>query len=155
MNQPKTLLFIDSFDEILHSATENTIYPEMVDLFYSVLRHIQKSDTQELLIIGAVESLANLNDQIVAPGRFDLHIPIFPPSFDERKQLLLHHMTANLAQDSPLLSILKNQNALNKDFWTPYAAEMRLFSNTMLIDFTQSLKNVCMRCTEKMKRKIL
>ncbi|MGV1001421.1 AAA family ATPase [Empedobacter falsenii] len=140
MNQPKTLLFIDSFDEILHSATENTIYPEMVDLFYSVLRHIQKSDTQELLIIGAVESLANLNDQIVAPGRFDLHIPIFPPSFDERKQLLLHHMTANLAQDSPLLSILKNQNALNKDFWTPYAAEMRLFSNTMLIDFTQSLK---------------
>lgn len=140
MNQPKTLLFIDSFDEILHSTSVNTIYPEMVDLFYSVLRHIQKSDTQELLIVGAVESLANLNDEIVAPGRFDLHIPIFPPTFDERKQLLLHHMTTNLAQDSPLLSILKNQNALNKDFWTPYAAEMKIFSNTMMIDFTQSLK---------------
>ncbi|WP_291050905.1 MULTISPECIES: ATP-binding protein [unclassified Empedobacter] len=140
MNQPKTLLFIDSFDEILHSTSVNTIYPEMVDLFYSVLRHIQKNDTKELLIVGAVESLANLNDEIVAPGRFDLHIPIFPPTFDERKQLLLHHLTANLAQDSPLLSILKNQNALNKDFWTPYAAEMKLFSNTMMIDFTQSLK---------------
>ncbi len=140
MNQSKTLLFIDSFDEILHSTSVNTIYPEMVDLFYSVLRHIQKNDTKELLIVGAVESLANLNDEIVAPGRFDLHIPIFPPTFDERKQLLFHHMTAILAQDSPLLSILKNQNALNKDFWTPYAAEMRLFSNTMLIDFTQSLK---------------
>ncbi|WP_291094691.1 AAA family ATPase [Empedobacter sp. UBA6745] len=140
MNQPKTLLFIDSFDEILHSTSVNTIYPEMVDLFYSVLRHIQKNDTKELLIVGAVESLANLNDEIVAPGRFDLHIPIFPPTFDERKQLLLHHMTTNLAQDSPLLSILKNQNALNKDFWTPYAAEMKIFSNTMMIDFTQSLK---------------
>lgn len=140
MNQPKTLLFIDSFEELLHATSENTIYPDMVDLFYSVLRHIQKNDKKELLIVGSVESLANLNDEIVAPGRFDMHIPIFPPSLDERKQLLLHHLTSNLASDSPLLTILKNQNALNKDFWTPYAAEMRLFSNTMLIDFTQSLK---------------
>ncbi|MFV0226893.1 ATP-binding protein [Empedobacter falsenii] len=140
MNQPNTLLFIDSFDELLHSSSDNSISPEMIDLFYSVLRHIQKNDRQELLIVGAVESLSILNDEIVAPGRFDMHIPIFPPTLDERIQLILHHLTANLALDSPLLTILKNQNALNKDFWTPYAAEMRLFSNTMLIDFTQSLK---------------
>ncbi|MFV0143788.1 ATP-binding protein [Empedobacter falsenii] len=140
MNQPNTLLFIDSFDELLHSSSDNSISPEMIDLFYSVLRHIQKNDRQELLIVGAVESLSILNDEIVAPGRFDMHIPIFPPTLDERIQLILHHLTANLASDSPLLTILKNQNALNKDFWTPYAAEMRLFSNTMLIDFTQSLK---------------
>ena len=140
MNQPNTLLFIDSFDELLHSSSDNSISPEMIDLFYSVLRHIQKNDRQELLIVGAVESLSTLNDEIVAPGRFDMHIPIFPPTLDERIQLILHHLTANLASDSPLLTILKNQNALNKDFWTPYAAEMRLFSNTMLIDFTQSLK---------------
>ncbi|MFV0139408.1 ATP-binding protein [Empedobacter falsenii] len=140
MNQPNTLLFIDSFDELLHSSSDNSISPEMIDLFYSVLRHIQKNDRQELLIVGAVESLSILNDEIVAPGRFDMHIPIFPPTLDERIQLILHHLTANLALDSPLLTILKNQNALNKDFWTPYTAEMRLFSNTMLIDFTQSLK---------------
>ncbi|MFV0147023.1 ATP-binding protein [Empedobacter falsenii] len=140
MNQPNTLLFIDSFDELLHSSSDNSISPEMIDLFYSVLRHIQKNDRQELLIVGVVESLSTLNDEIVAPGRFDMHIPIFPPTLDERIQLILHHLTANLALDSPLLTILKNQNALNKDFWTPYAAEMRLFSNTMLIDFTQSLK---------------
>ncbi|CAM3206693.1 ATP-binding protein [Empedobacter falsenii] len=140
MNQPNTLLFIDSFDELLHSSSDNSISPEMIDLFYSVLRHIQKNNKQELLIVGSVESLASLNDEIVAPGRFDMHIPIFPPTLDERIQLILHHLTANLALDSPLLTILKNQNALNKDFWTPYAAEMKLFSNTMLIDFTQSLK---------------
>ena len=140
MNQPKTLLFIDSFDDLLTSNAENSFYPETIELIYSVLRHIQKDDRQELLIVGSVESLNNLNDEIVAPGRFDLHIPIFPPTLDERKQLILHHLTNNLSSDSPLLTILKNQNALSKDFWTPYAAEMKLFSNTMLIDFTQSLK---------------
>ena len=140
MNQPKTLLFIDSFDDLLTSNAENSFYPETIELIYSVLRHIQKDDRQELLIVGSVESLNNLNDEIVAPGRFDLHIPIFPPTLDERKQLILHHLTNNLSSDSPLLTILKNQNVLSKEFWTPYAAEMKLFSNTMLIDFTQSLK---------------
>ncbi len=140
MNQPKTLIFIDSFDESISTNTDDNFYPETVELIYSILRHIQKNDKQELLIVGSVEVLSNLNDEIAAPGRFDLHIPIFPPTLDERKQLILHHLTKNLAEDSPLLTILKNQNALNKDFWTPYVTEMRLFSNTMLIDFTQSLK---------------
>ena len=141
MSEPKTLLFIDSFDELLSSSNhDNNFFPETLELIYSVLRHIHKDDQQELLIVGSAEVLGGLTDDIVTPGRFDLHIPIFPPSFDERKQLILHHLTNNLASNSPLLEILKNQNALNKEFWTPIAAQMRLFSNTMLIDFTQSLK---------------
>ena len=140
MSQPKTLLFIDSFDELLSSTHDNNFYPETLELIYSVLRHIHKDDQQELLIVGSAEVLGGLTDDIVTPGRFDLHIPIFPPSFDERKQLILHHLTNNLAPNSPLLAILKKQNALNKEFWTPIAAQMKLFSNTMLIDFTQSLK---------------
>ncbi len=140
ISQPKTLLFIDSIDKLLNSENDVRFFPETLELIYSILRHIQKDNQQELFIVGSAEFLSNLSDEIVNPGRFDLHIPIFPPSFEERKQLILHHLTADLIEGSPLLAILKNQNALNKDFWAPIAAQMKLFSNTMIIDFTQSLK---------------
>src|SRR5690606_2435123 len=84
--------------------------------------------------------LSLLNDEILAPGRFDMHIPVFPPNEDERAQLIIYHLINHLVPTSPLLHILKSHNALSKEFWQPVAAQMKLFSNTMLIHFTQSLK---------------
>ncbi|HLW41789.1 MAG TPA: hypothetical protein VKY82_05425 [Flavobacterium sp.] len=93
-----------------------------------------------MLIVGSAEILSLLNDEILAPGRFDMHIPVFPPNEDERAQLIIYHLTSHLVSSSPLLQILKSHNALSKEFWQPVAEQMKLFSNTMLIDFTQSLK---------------
>lgn len=140
VQQPKTLLFIDPFDELFSKTAEFNFMPETLELINIILRHAQKDDRQELLIIGSVEFLSALNDDILAPGRFDMHIPIFPPNEDERAQLIIYHLTQHLVAPSPLLHILKEHNALCKDFWQPIASQMKLFSNTMIIDFTQSLK---------------
>ncbi|HLW62973.1 MAG TPA: ATP-binding protein [Flavobacterium sp.] len=140
MEQPKTMLFIDAFDELFSNTTEHTFFPETIELIHTILRHAQKDDHKELLIVGSAEILNLLNDEILAPGRFDMQIPIFPPNEDERTQLIIYHLTSQLVESSPLLQILKNHNALAKEFWQPVAAQMKLFSNTMLIDFTQSLK---------------
>ncbi len=140
MKQPKNLLFIDGFDELFNKTGDFNLMPGTLELINTILRHAQKDERQELLIVGSVEILSSLNDEVLAPGRFDLHIPIFPPNQDERKQLILYHLTRNLIPTSPLLNILKSNNALNTDFWEPVANSMKLFSNTMIIDFTQSLK---------------
>jgi len=140
MEQPKTMLFIDAFDELFSNTVEPNYFPETVELIHTILRHAQKDDHKELLIVGSAEILSLLNDEILAPGRFDMHIPVFPPNEDERAQLIIYHLTSHLVSSSPLLQILKSHNALSKEFWQPVAEQMKLFSNTMLIDFTQSLK---------------
>lgn len=140
MQHPKTMLFIDSLDELLSKNGEQNFFSENIELINTILRHTQKDIHQELLMVGSAEILSLFNDEVLAPGRFDMQIPIFPPNSDERAQLIIYHLTQNLIEDSPLLKILKTHNALCKSFWEPIANEMRLFSNTMVIDFTQSLK---------------
>lgn len=140
LKEPKSLLFIEDFDELMRKDKNKTYAPETIDLINAIARHIQKNVHTDVVFIGSAEVLSFINDEIVAPGRFDLHIPIFPPSENERADLLLYHMMANLADNSPLINILKKNKALERSFWEAAAAQMKLFSNTMLIDFTQSLK---------------
>ena len=140
MQHPKTMLFIDSLDDLLSKNGDQNFFPENIELINTILRHTKKDIHQELLIVGSAEILNLFNDDVLAPGRFDMQIPIFPPNADERAQLIIYHLTQNLIEESPLLHILKKHNALNVAFWEPIANQMKLFSNTMIIDFTQSLK---------------
>lgn len=139
-NEPKTLLFIEGFEELMAKENRTNHTPETIELVNSIVRNIEKNQFKEIVIVGSVEILSILNDDITAPGRFDLQIPIFPPNVDERAQLILYHLTQGLSQNSPLLHILEKNKANSINFWQPLAIEMKLFSNTMIIDFTQSLK---------------
>jgi hypothetical protein len=58
----------------------------------------------------------------------------------ERSEIILYAMTKNLEKDSLLFKILKNNKADKVPFWHEVSSQMKVFSNTMLIDFTQSLK---------------
>jgi transitional endoplasmic reticulum ATPase len=140
MEKPKTLLFIERFDELWQEKDPITSDSEHIALVSSILRLIQKDDKQEIVLVGAVENLGSLSDELTAPGRFDLQIPIFPPLAEERAQLIHYHLQHNLLEESPLKSILKGNQADHPEHWAAVANEMKLFSNTMIIDFTQSLK---------------
>lgn len=140
MEKTKTLLFIENFEELWDKDNKSYTSPQAMELINSIFRYIQKDEKRELVIVGSVEVLSRLNDEITAPGRFDLHIPIFPPSSEERAQLIHYHLTHNLEENSPLLAILRENKADHPQFWSNLVTEMKLFSNTMLIDFTQSLK---------------
>lgn len=140
MQHPKTMLFIDSLDELLSKNGDQNFFPENLELINTIMRHTQKEVHKELLLVGSAEILSLFSDEVLAPGRFDLQIPVFPPNSDERTELILYHLTKKLIPESPLLTILKKNDALSKNFWQPVSEKMKLFSNTMMIDFTQSLK---------------
>ena len=91
-------------------------------------------------MVGAANSLVNIDKELLAPGRFDVLIPVFPPNIKERSEMLLHQMADNLAEEALLMKILENNKAHRLPFWVEVSKNMRAFSNTMLIDFTQSLK---------------
>ncbi|MEF9480617.1 hypothetical protein OWR28_25685 [Chryseobacterium sp. 1B4] len=84
--------------------------------------------------------MAEIDEEILAPGRFDVLIPVFPPNASERSEIILYAMTRGLEEDSLLYKILKNNKADKIPFWHDISSKMKAFSNTMLIDFTQSLK---------------
>ena len=81
-----------------------------------------------------------IDKEIRAPGRFDVVIPVFPPNLQERSELIVYNMTKNLSEDAKLMKILIENNADKLTFWHDISSKMKVFSNTMVIDFTQSLK---------------
>lgn len=91
-------------------------------------------------MVGSANSLFEIDTEILAPGRFDVLVPVFPPNAQERSEMILFYMMNSLSEDALLKRILVNNNADHLPFWQEIASKMKAFSNTMIIDFTQSLK---------------
>ncbi|WP_144282430.1 AAA family ATPase [Chryseobacterium echinoideorum] len=141
MKDDRVLLFLEDFDEIMmQRKAENDIAYANLETQEMVLHHISKFESENLLMVGSANSVAEIDEEILAPGRFDVMIPVFPPNAAERAEIILFQITRNLDKDSLLYKILRNNQADKIPFWTQVASKMKVFSNTMLIDFTQSLK---------------
>ncbi|MBW3521863.1 AAA family ATPase [Chryseobacterium sp. NKUCC03_KSP] len=141
MREEKVLLFLEDFDEIMmERKAEHNVASCNLETQEIILHHVSKFESEGVLMVGSANSVADINEEILAPGRFDVVIPIFPPNAAERSEIILYSMTKDLDKDSLLFKILKNNKADKIPFWTETVAKMKVFSNTMLIDFTQSLK---------------
>jgi len=141
MKNDRVLMFLEDFDEIMmQRKAEKDVADANLETQEIVLHHISKFESENLLMVGSANSVAEIDEEIIAPGRFDVMIPIFPPNAAERAEIILFHITRNLDKDSLLYKILKRNHADKVPFWNEVASKMKVFSNTMLIDFTQSLK---------------
>lgn len=140
MKVNKTLLLMEDFDSMMNENEEKSVNSCDEETKEIILHHISHFQEEELLIIGAANSLVEIDKEILAPGRFDVVIPIFPPNWQERSELIVYNMTKNLSEDSILRKILVKNNAEKLPFWNEISAKMKVFSNTMVVDFTQSLK---------------
>ncbi|MPS72718.1 MAG: ATP-binding protein [Chryseobacterium sp.] len=141
LKKDKIILFLENFDEIMMQRQEKQIInSDHEDVKESTLHNIEKFEKENILMIGSAKELTGIESEILAPGRFDVLIPIFPPNKQERAEMLLFNMTKNLNENATLLKILKNNKADQIPFWKETAEKMKVFSNTMLVDFTQSLK---------------
>lgn len=141
MKEEKVLLFMEDFDNIMMARkAENNVASCNLETQEIILHYISKFEQEELLMVGSANSVSEIDEEILAPGRFDVMIPVFPPNLAERSEIILYAMTRNLEKDSLLFKILKNNKADKIPFWHAISSQMKVFSNTMLIDFTQSLK---------------
>ena len=139
MKEDKVLLFIENFDEIMKERSTETSR-ENEETKEIILHSIGKFEKEEILMVGSANSLSEIEEEVLAPGRFDVLIPVFPPNTKERAQLIRYAMTRDLEKNSLLFKILEKNNADHLPFWNSVSAKMNVFSNTMVIDFTQSLK---------------
>lgn len=141
MKKDKILLFLEDFDEIMMARkADNNVASCNLETQELILHYISKFEQGNLLMVGSANSVSEINEEILAPGRFDVMIPVFPPNLAERSEIILYAMTKNLEKDSLLFKILRNNKADKIPFWNEVSSQMKVFSNTMLIDFTQSLK---------------
>ena len=141
MKSEKTLLFLEDFDQLMSERSEEKSVKSCDEETKEIILHyISHFEKEQIVMVGAANSLEAIDKEILAPGRFDILIPIFPPNIKERSEMLLHHMKEGLFPDALLLKILENNKAHQLPFWLETSKKMQAFSNTMLIDFTQSLK---------------
>lgn len=142
MNQKESqILFLENFHNIAKARTIEESSESKYEKIKSTILHTMHQFVEEnLLMITSADSLKNIDSEVLSPGRFDIKIPVFPPNSDERAQMILRYLTLNLEEDSTLMKILEFNKADHKPFWQTLADRMKLFSNTMVIDFTQSLK---------------
>jgi SpoVK/Ycf46/Vps4 family AAA+-type ATPase len=141
LKEEKVLLFLEDFDQIMmERSEENSVSAENEETKEIVLHYISKFEEENILMIGSAKTVYAIDDEVLAPGRFDVMIPIFPPNHKERMELVQFYMQENLENDSLLYKILEFNQADHLPFWQEITDRMKLFSNTMIIDFTQSLK---------------
>jgi len=156
MSADKVLLFMDGFDEIMtERKAEKDIASCNLETQEILLHYIGKFEKEDLLMIGSANSVSEIDKEILAPGRFDVLVPVFPPNAAERSEIILYMMTKGIEEDSLLYKILKNNKADKIPFWNDIASKMKVFSNTMLIDFTQSLKKRIKNLYQKTKNEKL
>ncbi|MDH6253037.1 transitional endoplasmic reticulum ATPase [Chryseobacterium sp. H1D6B] len=141
MKDKKVLLFLEDFDKIMMERTpENNVASCNLETQEIILHYIGKFRKEDILMVGSANSISEIDEEILAPGRFDIMIPIFPPNAVERSEIIIYSLTRNLEKDSLLYKILRNNKADLVPFWNEVSSKMKVFSNTMVIDFTQSLK---------------
>ncbi|WP_370897099.1 AAA family ATPase [Chryseobacterium gossypii] len=156
MKEDKVLLFMEDFDEIMmERRAETDVAACNLETQEIILHYISKFEQEEILMVGSANSVAEINEDILAPGRFDVMIPVFPPNLSERSEIILYAMTRNLESDSLLYKILKNNKADKVPFWHDISSKMKVFSNTMIIDFTQSLKKRIKKLYQRTRNKNL
>ncbi|KQT16866.1 AAA family ATPase [Chryseobacterium sp. Leaf404] len=137
----KAALFLEDFDEIMMERNaENSVATCNLETQEVILHQISKFASSDILMLGSANSVSDIDEEILAPGRFDVLVPVFPPNASERAEIILYSMLKGLDGDSLLFKILKNNKADKIPFWHSVSAQMKTFSNTMIIDFSQSLK---------------
>lgn len=139
-NKSKTLIFFDEFDSIASSRFLDTNNNESSKVVNTLLQEIPKLIKNQNIIIAATNFINQIDPAVIRPGRFDLKIPIFPPNINERIDIICFNLFEGLTSNSPLLRILKYNHADKYEFWVELASSMYLFSNSMIVDFTQLLK---------------
>lgn len=141
LKENKVLLFMDDFDTVMRQRNDQSSVESCDEETKEIiLHHIGNFEKECLLMVGSALSIADMDREILAPGRFDLMIPVFPPNAQERLEMILHNMQNDLSKDSLLMKILIKNKANQLPFWKDISSKMKVFSNTMIIDFTQSLK---------------
>ncbi|WP_312825522.1 AAA family ATPase [Epilithonimonas sp.] len=88
LKKEKTILFLENFDEIMMQRQENQIInTDYEDVKESTLHNIEKFEKENILMIGSAKELIGIESEILAPGRFDVLIPVFPPNKQERAEM--------------------------------------------------------------------
>lgn len=135
----KVELLMEDFDTIMTVADESCTEEDM-EMKDIVMNHIHHFQEENLLMIGLANTISTIDKEVLAPGRFDVLVPIFPPNAKERAEIIVFSLLKNLSDDALLRKILHLNGADKVSFWMEVASQMRAYSNTMVIDFTQSLK---------------
>lgn len=140
-NKSKIVLFFDEFDSIASiRSNQSSGSTENSKVVNTLLQEIPKLIERKILIVAATNYIDYLDTAVIRPGRFDLKIPVFPPNIEEKAKLIVRKLCDGLRKESPLLQIIKFNNADKEIFWKEIASKMILFSSSLVIDFTQLLK---------------
>ncbi|TAF65530.1 MAG: ATP-binding protein [Cytophagales bacterium] len=82
-----SLLFLDELDSIGFSRGEDQAHTDQKATINQLLMELNNLDENDMLVIGATNRLNSLDVALKRSGRFDLKIPIFPPSAHERAEI--------------------------------------------------------------------
>ncbi len=133
-------VFFDEFDSVApRREAQRESNDEGKKVVNTLLQRIQDMLGKGIVVLAATNFIGDLDSAVIRPGRFNLHIPIFPPLPNERIEIILHYLTEDNAE--AIIQVLSNTDADTNDFWIEYVDSMLLFSNSHVISFCNHLKN--------------
>lgn len=83
------IVFIDEIDAVGGSRDSFSSHSESVQTINALLNELDGfNGTEGILVIGATNRIEDLDEALIRPGRFDKHIGIGMPEFNDRKEIL-------------------------------------------------------------------
>ncbi len=87
------IIFIDEIDAVGGSRGSFSSHSESVQTINALLNELDGfNGTEGILVIGATNRIEDLDEALIRPGRFDKHINIGMPEFEDRKEILEIYM---------------------------------------------------------------
>lgn len=129
LRQPSCLLVIDELDGIAPQRSEGNMHTDEKRQVNELLTQLDRVAGKSVTVIATTNYLRGIDNAIRRSGRFDIKIPVFPPTSTDRAAIFRHYLSRS-----------KGLQAEQVDF-EKLAAKSRLFTPSDI----RSVVEMCLR----------
>ena len=102
LRQPSCLLVIDELDGIAPQRSEGNMHTDEKRQVNELLTQLDRVAGKSVTVIATTNYVRGIDSAIRRSGRFDIKIPVFPPSAEDRERIFAHYLRRFGSADGPV-----------------------------------------------------
>lgn len=93
LKQAPCLLVLDELDAIAPQRQEGNMHTDEKRQVNELLAQLSRIADRGVVVVGTTNYVAGIDGAIVRSGRFDIKLPVFPPTENDRREILQYYLS--------------------------------------------------------------
>lgn len=94
LKQAPCLIVIDEFDALATQRREHNMHSDEKRQVNELLAQLDRIADKRVAVVATTNYVTGIDAAIRRSGRFDVKIPVFPPTVDDRREIFAHYLSA-------------------------------------------------------------